>query len=146
MNVSLILTLIVQTTLSLVQVFIHSANFKVETCNFKNERICHYSLMKETVKSLQLSTSFQLNLKVCLKEFWKSVLLTVYPHPPRSIHVHPATSTSTQFYPSPASSFQPLPSSIHLHPAHFSLHPALCNTLNNIRTKISHVIGQFPQL
>ena len=110
MNVSLISTLIVQTTLSLVQVFIHSANFKVETCNFKNERICHYSLMKETVKSLQLSTSFQLNLKVCLKEFWKSVLLTVYPHPPRSIHVHPATSTSTQFYPSPA--------------VHFNLYPA----------------------
>ena len=33
-----------------------------------------------------------------------------------------------------------------LHPAHFSLHLALCNTLNVIRTKISYVIGQFPQL
>ena len=32
-----------------------------------------------------------------------------------------------------------------LHPAHFSLHLALCNTLNVIRTKILHVIGQFPQ-
>ena len=32
-----------------------------------------------------------------------------------------------------------------LHPAHFSLHSALCNTLNNIATKISHVIGQFPK-
>ena len=30
------------------------------------------------------------------------------------------------------------PSSIHLH-------PALCNNLNNIRTKIPHVIGQFPK-
>ena len=30
-------------------------------------------------------------------------------------HLHPAPS-----------------SSIHLHPAHFNLHPALCNTLNNI--------------
>ena len=33
----------------------------------------------------------------------------------------------------------PPPSSIHLH-------PALCNTLNNIWTKILHVIGQFPQI
>ena len=46
----------------------------------------------------------------------------------------------------------PAPSSIHFHPAptqlhptHFSLHPALCNTLDVIRTKVSHVIGQFPQ-
>ena len=45
------------------------------------------------------------------------------------------------------------PSSIQLHPAHFNLHPAhfnvqpaLCNTLNNIQTKISHLIGQFPQV
>ena len=29
----------------------------------------------------------------------------------------------------------PPPCSIHLHSAHFSLHPALCNTLNAIRTK-----------
>ena len=48
---------------------------------------------------------------------------------PSSIHLHPAP-----------------PSSIHLHPAHFNLHPALCNTLNNIWTKILHVIGQFPQI
>ena len=33
-----------------------------------------------------------------------------------------------------------------LHPAHFSLHPSLCNTVNVIRTKISHLIGQFPQI
>ena len=34
----------------------------------------------------------------------------------------------------------------HLHPANFSLHPALCNTLNISRTNILHVIGQFPQI
>ena len=33
----------------------------------------------------------------------------------------------------------PPPSSIHLH-------PALCNTLNVIITKTSHLIGQFPQI
>ena len=33
-----------------------------------------------------------------------------------------------------------------LHPAHFSLLPALCKTLNVIRTKIQHVIGQFPKI
>ena len=47
--------------------------------------------------------------------------------------------TSTQLH-------SPPPSSTHLHPAYFSLHPALCNTLNNIWTKILHVIGQFPQI
>ena len=34
--------------------------------------------------------------------------------------------------------------STHLHPVHFSLQAALCNILNIVRTKISHVIGQFP--
>ena len=29
------------------------------------------------------------------------------------------------------------------HPAHFSLHLALCNILNLIRTKILHIIGQI---
>ena len=45
------------------------------------------------------------------------------------------------------------PSSIHfqaahsnLYPTHLSLHPALCNTLNVSRTKILHVIGQFPKI
>ena len=38
------------------------------------------------------------------------------------------------------------PSSIHLHAAHLSLHPSLCNTINVIRTKISHVIGQFSKI
>ena len=40
----------------------------------------------------------------------------------------------------------PPPSSIHLHPAYLSLHPALWNTLNVIRTKILHVIGKFLQI
>ena len=42
------------------------------------------------------------------------------------------------------------PSSIYLHLAHFNLHPAhlnlhlvLCNTLNVIRTLVSHVLGNF---
>ena len=47
--------------------------------------------------------------------------------------------TSIYFHSSP-------PSSIHLHPAHFSLHPALGNTLNVKEIKISHVIEQFPQI
>ena len=54
-------------------------------------------------------------------------------------HLHPASSTSTQLHPPPTSSFQPPPSSIHLH-------AALCNTLNNTWTKILHIIGQFPQI
>ena len=44
--------------------------------------------------------------------------------------------TSTQLHPPP-------PSPTHLHPAHFGLHPALCNTLNVNRTKKSHVMGNF---
>ena len=32
-----------------------------------------------------------------------------------------------------------------LHPAHFSLQLALCNTFSVIRTKISHLIEQFPR-
>ena len=43
-------------------------------------------------------------------------------------HLHPAPSTSNQFF-----------------LAHFSHHPAPCNTLNIIRTKLSHVTGQFGQ-
>ena len=38
------------------------------------------------------------------------------------------------------------PSSIHLHPADLNLHPALFNTLNVIRTKISHIIGQLSKI
>ena len=36
--------------------------------------------------------------------------------------------TSILLHPPPTSSFQPSPSSIHLHRAHFSFHPLLCNT------------------
>ena len=53
---------------------------------------------------------------------------TVHPPPASSIHLQP-----------------PPPSSIHLHPVHFSLHLALCNTLNVIRTKMSHELGNFPK-
>ena len=38
------------------------------------------------------------------------------------------------------------PSSIHLHPAFLNLHLGLWNTLNVIRTKISHIIGQFSEI
>ena len=38
------------------------------------------------------------------------------------------------------------PRSIHLHPAHLNLHPALCNTLNVIRTKILDIIWQFSKI
>ena len=70
MNVSLILTLIVEATLSLAyQAFIDSVNLKVQTCNLKNKQIWHYSLMKKTAKLHQLLTSPQVNLEVCLKEF-----------------------------------------------------------------------------
>ena len=40
--------------------------------------------------------------------------------------IHPASSTSTQLH-------LPHPTSNHLHPTHFSLNPALGNTLNAIR-------------
>ena len=53
----------------------------------------------------------------------------MHPSPPSSIHLHSAPRTS-----------------IYFHQAHFSIHPALCNTLNIITTKILHVIGQFPQI
>ena len=59
----------VKASLSLVQASVDSVNFIVHTCNFKNKQIHHHSLMEETVKLHQLSTSFQLNLEVCLKEF-----------------------------------------------------------------------------
>ena len=55
-----------------------------------------------------------------------------------STQFHSPPPSSTQLH--PLSSFEPPPSSIYLHPAHFSLHPALCNILNNIRTKMWHVI------
>ena len=54
--------------------------------------------------------------------------------------------TSAQLHPPPPILFQPPLSSIHPHPAHFSLHPALCNTLNNIQTKISRNWAISPNL
>ena len=54
-------------------------------------------------------------------------------------HLQPAPSTFTQLHP-------PTPSSIHLYLAHFNLKPSLCNTFNVIRTKILHVIRQFPKV
>ena len=124
MNVSLILTLIVEATLSLVQqVFIDSVNFIVQTCNFKNKQIRHYSLMKETVKLHQLSTSFQVNLEVCLNDFSKCVLLNRAPTPTQ-LHPPPPSSTqfistSSQLRPPPPSSFQSPPSSLQ-HPQQYS--------------------------
>ena len=64
MNLSFIFTLIVRTVLSLVQtLFVDSVNFIVHICNIKNKQIYQYSLLKETVKWHQLSTSFQVNLE-----------------------------------------------------------------------------------
>ena len=69
--------------------------------------------------------------------------LHLHPAPPSSIHLHPAPPSSLHLHPAPPSSFQPWLTSTHLHPADFSVHLALCNTLNVIRTKISHVMGNF---
>ena len=46
-------------------------------------------------------------------------------------------------HPAPPSSLQS--AHFNLHPAHLSLHPVLCNTLNVIRTLVSHVSGNFPK-
>ena len=69
--------------------------------------------------------------------FRKWVLLN---RAPTSNQLHPPPPSFSQLHLPPPSLFQPPPSPIHLHPAHFSLPPALCNTLNNIGTKILHVI------
>ena len=80
----------------------------------------------------------------CWDTMQKSVNITltqildgyVHPRPPSSINLHPAPSTSIQL----------ILTSNQLHLAYFSLRSALYNTLNNIWTKILHVIGQFPQI
>ena len=73
--------------------------------------------------------------KVLRKQKWMGIgKLCTHLH----LHLHPAPSTSIQLHLPPRSS-------THLHLSHFNLHLALCNTLNVIRTKILHVIGQFPQ-
>ena len=58
--------------------------------------------------------------------FSKWVLLN---RAPNSTQLHPHPPTSSQLHSFPPSSLQPSPSSNHLRLAHFSLHPALCNTL-----------------
>ena len=67
-------------------------------------------------------------------------------HATISSQLHPSSPSSTQVHPPSHSSSEPLPSSTYLHLVHFSLQPALCNTLNVIRTKILNVVGQFPQI
>ena len=69
--------------------------------------------MKETVKLHQLSTSLQVNLEVCLKEFWKCVLLN---HAP----------VSTKLHPPPPCSFEPPPSSLQ-HSQQYSNQNVACN-------------------
>ena len=54
---------------------------------------------------------------------WKLGLLN---RAPTSIQLHPPTPSSTQLHPPTPSSFQPPSSYTHLHPAHFSFHPAFC--------------------
>ena len=104
----------------------------VDFFDTKRDNDTQYILLFST--RMKIYSGFYIN-------FW--VLLN---RAPSSTHLHSPPPSSTQLHPSPPSSFQPPPSSIHLHPTHFSLHTALCNTLNVIRTKISHVIGQFPQI
>ena len=71
--------------------------------------------MKETVKLHQLSTSLQVNLEVCLKEFWNCALLN---RAPNSTKLHLPPPSFTQFRPPPLSSFQPPPSSLQ-HPQQY---------------------------
>ena len=78
---------------------------------------------------------FVLRVFVDLKQIIEQIMGITKP----CTQLHPAPST-------PTSSFQPPSSSIYPYPTHFNLQPALCNTLNVIRTKISHVIGWFPQI
>ena len=72
--------------------------------------------MKKTLKLHQLSTSLQVNLEVCLKEFWNCALLN---RAPNSTKLHLPPPSFTQFRPPPLSSFQPPPSSLQ-HPQQYS--------------------------
>ena len=66
---------------------------------------------------------------------WLWTVISCIAKPCTHLHLAPSISTnSIHLHPA-------LPSSIHLHPAQFNLYPALCNTLNVIRTKTSHEIG-----
>ena len=71
MKVSLIFTLTAQKTLSIIQKLVDVVNFTVHTYEMKNKQIYHYLLLKEMLKLHQLSTLFQVNFKVCIKEFPK---------------------------------------------------------------------------
>ena len=51
---------------------------------------------------------------------------------PTSTQLHPPPPCFTQLHLPPPSSFQPPPSSTHLHSAQLSLHPGHYNSLNNI--------------
>ena len=88
---------------------------------------------REWITSWEPPELSQYTLKRVSRTTFKRVLLN---HAPSSTQLHPHLS----------SLFQSPPSFIYFQPAHFSLHLALCNTLNNIRIKISYVIGQFPQI
>ena len=79
--------------------------------------------MKETVKLHQLSTSLQVHLKVCLKEFWKCVLLN---HAPTSTKLHSPPPSSSQLHLPPISSSGPPPSSLQ-HPEQYSNQNIACN-------------------
>ena len=47
--------------------FVDSGNFTVNTCDMK-KYICLYLLLEESVKFHQISTLFQVDFEVCLKE------------------------------------------------------------------------------
>ena len=121
------------------------------------EQLYFRKILRKTVSTIYLNRSTKEPI-TCLKGYKRlvpSLLLIVdlrikkmrvlLNRAASSTQLHPPPPSSTQLHPPLHSSFQPPPSSIHLRPAHFSLHPALCNTLNNIWTKILHVIGQFPK-
>ena len=72
--------------------------------------------MKKTGKLHQLLTSPQVNLEVCLKEFWKCVLLNLAP---TFIQLYPHPPSTSQLHPPPPSSFQPSPNSLQ-HPQQYS--------------------------
>ena len=62
----------------------------------------------------------------------------LHPAPSSLIHLHPAPSTFTQLHPVPPSSFQPPPSSIQFHPAHFNLRPAPPSSFQPPASSLQH--------
>ena len=118
---------------------------KVKVSYFKNHVNTFY-LAWHKVESWFRCISSKIMIKFACSVMWVIVYRVLLNHALSSIQLHPPPPSSTQLHIPPPSSFQPPLSSLHLHPAHFSLQPALCNTLNNIWTKILHVTGQFPQI